>query len=174
VDAWATGGVRFVLADDFPHDGRGIAAPQEKLVPLIEDLHNWGSWSPWENLDPLLKRTYSGAPRGKGSIYEWQGNPKVGSGRMEILEATPPSRVLLKLDFLKPFEAHNQAEFTLSSEGSGTKVNWAMTGPQAFPMKLMGLFMNMDRMVGGDFEKGLACIKEIAEDGVDRAPRLAG
>jgi len=140
-----------------------VNAPAEKVFALIDDFHAWGSWSPWEKLDPGLRRTHSGAPRGQGAVYAWEGNPKVGSGRMEILESTPPSRLIIKLDFLKPFEAHNQAEFALASEGGATRVTWAMTGPQAFPMKAMGLFMNMDRMVGGDFEKGLASIKQIAE-----------
>jgi len=140
-----------------------VAAPAEKLFPLIEDFHNWGAWSPWEKLDPELKRTFSGAAKGLGAIYAWEGNPKVGSGRMEVLEAVPSSRVLIKLDFLKPFEAHNLAEFTLTPEGSGTRVLWAMTGPQAFPLKVMGLFMSMDSMVGKDFEKGLASMKAAAE-----------
>lgn len=140
-----------------------VMAPADKVFPLIDDFHNWGSWSPWEKLDPMLKRSHSGAAKGKGSIYEWEGNPKVGTGRMEILEAVPSSRLLIKLDFLKPFEAHNQAEFTLGAEGSATKVTWAMTGPQAFPMKVMGLFVSMDSMVGKDFEKGLSSMKAIAE-----------
>jgi uncharacterized protein YndB with AHSA1/START domain len=140
-----------------------VGAPPEKVFSLIDDFHAWGSWSPWEKLDPGLRRTHGGAPSGKGAVYAWEGNPKVGSGRMEILESSPPARLLIKLDFLKPFEAHNQAEFALVAEGGSTRVTWAMTGPQAFPMKLMGLFMNMDRMVGSDFEKGLASIKQIAE-----------
>jgi len=141
-----------------------VNAPPDKVFALIDDFHAWGSWSPWEKLDPGLRRTHSGAPSGQGAIYAWVGNPKVGSGRMEILESSPPSRLLIKLDFLKPFEAHNQAEFALVAEAAATRVTWAMTGPQAFPMKLMGLFMNMDRMVGNDFEKGLASIKAIAEE----------
>lgn len=140
-----------------------VNAPPDKAFALVDDFHAWGSWSPWEKLDPGLRRTYSGAPRGQGALYAWEGNPKVGSGRMEILESSPPGRLLIKLDFLKPFEAHNQAEFAFTAEGGATRVTWAMTGPQAFPMKLMCLFMNMDRMVGADFEKGLASIKQIAE-----------
>ena len=140
-----------------------VNAPPEKLFSLIDDFRAWGSWSPWEKLDPGLRRTHGGAPSGKGAVYAWEGNPKVGSGRMEILESSPPARLLIKLDFLKPFEAHNQAEFAFTTEGGSTRVTWAMTGPQAFPMKLMGLFMNMDRMVGSDFEKGLASLKQIAE-----------
>lgn len=140
-----------------------VNAPSDKVFALVDDFHAWGSWSPWEKLDPGLKRSHSGAASGKGAAYAWEGNPKVGSGRMEILESSPPSRLIIKLDFLKPFEAHNQAEFSFTAEGGSTRVTWAMTGPQAFPMKVMGLFMNMDRMVGKDFEKGLTSIKEIAE-----------
>ena len=140
-----------------------VNAPAEKLFPLIDDFRAWGSWSPWEKLDPGLRRTHGGAPKGTGAMYAWEGNPKVGSGRMEILESQPCSRLLIKLDFLKPFEAHNQAEFTFAAEGIATRVTWALTGPQAFPMKVMGLFLSMDSMVGKDFEKGLASIKEIGE-----------
>jgi uncharacterized protein YndB with AHSA1/START domain len=139
-----------------------INTPPDKVFPHINDFHKWDSWSPWEKLDPNLQRTHSGAPSGKGAIYAWEGNSNVGSGRMEILESTPPSRILIKLDFLKPFEAHNQTEFKM--EGSGpTTVVWTMTGAQAFPMKVMGVFMSMDNMVGKDFEKGLASLKAVAE-----------
>lgn len=140
-----------------------VNAPPDRLFPLVDDFRAWGSWSPWEKLDPTLKRTHSGEAKGKGAVYAWEGNPKVGSGRMEILEAAPPLRLLIKLDFLKPFEAHNLAEFTFAPEGTSSRVTWTMTGPQAFPMKVMSLFMNMDRMVGKDFEKGIASMKEIAE-----------
>src|SRR5262249_45288078 len=99
-----------------------IKAPPEKIFPLINDFHNWASWSPWEKLDPALKRTYSGAASGQGAIYEWEGNKKVGKGRMEIVESSPPSRVAIKLDFLKPFEAHNTAEFALIHQSDSTNV----------------------------------------------------
>jgi len=138
-------------------------APPDRIFPLLDDFRRWADWSPWEKLDPGLKRTHSGAPKGKGAVYAWEGNPKVGSGRMEILESSPASRLLIQLDFLKPFEAHNLAEFTLGAEGASTRVTWAMTGPQALPMKIMSLFMLMDSMVGRDFEKGLANIKDLAE-----------
>jgi len=140
-----------------------VNAPAEKLFPLVDDFHAWGGWSPWEKLDPDLKRTYTGATKGKGAVYAWEGIPKVGSGRMDILESQPSSRLLIKLDFLKPFEAHNQAEFTFVPEGSGTRVIWAMWGPLNFPKKVMSLFASMDSMVGKDFEKGLATMKAIAE-----------
>lgn len=142
-------------------------APGEKIFPLIADFRQWLNWSPWEGRDPALKRTYSGAERGKGAIYAWEGNKNVGSGRMEILEAnassSSPSKIAIKLDFLKPFEAHNTAEFTLKGNGNATQVNWAMYGPSPFMSKVMGIFMNMDQLIGKDFEKGLANLKSVSE-----------
>ncbi len=145
-----------------------IQAPPEKIFPLIDDFRNWGSWSPWEKMDPALKRAYSGPASGKGAVYEWEGN-KAGKGRMEIVDAPPPSRVTIKLDFLKPFEAHNIAEFTLTPRGGTTDVTWAMHGPNLFIGKVMSLFFDMERMVGKDFETGLANLKAVAE-----RPALAG
>jgi uncharacterized protein YndB with AHSA1/START domain len=141
----------------------GINAPPERIFPLISDFDRWTAWSPYEKLDPDLKRTRSGAPRGKGAVYEWEGNNKVGKGRMEIIDESPPNRVLIKLDFFKPFEAHNTAEFTLQPAGETTNVTWAMTGPNLFIGRVMSVFINMDRMVGKDFETGLANLKAIAE-----------
>lgn len=140
-----------------------IAAPPERVFALIADFHQWPGWSPWEKMDPTMKRTHSGAANGIGAIYEWEGNKKVGKGRMEILEAVPASRVVIKLDFLKPFEAHNTAEFTLGPRDGGTHITWAMFGKQPFMLKVMCLFMNMDAMVGKDFEAGLANMKGLAE-----------
>jgi len=140
-----------------------LKAPADKIFPLIADFHQWLNWSPWEGRDPQLKRTYSGPERGKGSVYAWEGNKNVGSGRMEILEAGSPSKILIKLDFLKPFEAHNTAEFTMLPQGGATSVNWAMHGPASFMAKVMHVFMNMDRMIGKDFETGLANLKTISE-----------
>jgi len=141
-----------------------INAPAAKPFALIQDFHRWAEWSPWEQLDPNMQRTYSGAPSGKGAVYEWKGVPKVGSGRMEILDLTPPERVIIKLDFIAPFEAHNTADFSLTPDGGGgTQVVWAMYGPQPFMNKVMSLFMNMDKLVGPDFEKGLAAMKRISE-----------
>ncbi len=139
-----------------------IQAPPQKIIPLIQDFHNWTSWSPWEKLDPALKRTYSGAASGKGAVYEWEGNKKVGQGRMEITE-TAPSEIIIKLDFLKPFEAHNTAEFTLQPSGDSTSVTWATYGPNVFIAKVMSLFFSMDKMIGKDFETGLANLKTAAE-----------
>jgi len=140
-----------------------IKAAPATVYALIEDFHRWGSWSPWEKLDPALNRSFSGSPSGKGSIYEWQGNKKVGKGRMEIKEAVAPSRVKIQLDFFQPFEAHNTAEFILTPRVDSTDVTWAMYGPSPFMAKLMGLVMNMDKMVGKDFERGLAAMKSEAE-----------
>jgi uncharacterized protein YndB with AHSA1/START domain len=139
-----------------------IQAPPEKVFSLVEDFHAWKNWSPWEKLDPNLSRTYSGAERGKGAVYEWQGNKKVGQGRMEITDAAVPNRVAIQLDFIKPFEAHNVAEFTLTGQGS-TTITWAMIGQKPFLFKVISLFMNMDKMIGKDFEAGLANLKGLAE-----------
>ena len=140
-----------------------IKAPPEKIFPLINDFHNWGAWSPWEKMDPAMKRTHSGAASGKGAVYEWEGNSKVGAGRMEILDASPSSKVRIKLDFIKPFEGHNIAEYTLQPQGDATTVTWAMYGPAPFMSKLMQVFVSMDSMIGKDFEAGLANMKAVAE-----------
>lgn len=140
-----------------------INAPPEKIFPFINDFHNWIAWSPWEKIDPALKRAYSGTTSGKGTVYEWEGNNQVGHGRMEISDTSPPSHLLIKLDFLKPFEAHNTAEFTLNGAGPSTNVTWAMYGPQPYLAKVMSLFVSMDTMVGGQFETGLANLKTVAE-----------
>jgi hypothetical protein len=141
-----------------------VQAPPEKLFELIGDFHRWGSWSPWEKLDPAMKKTYSGAASGPGAVYAWAGNGKAGEGRMEIVSAVPYSRIAIKLDFLKPFEGHNTAEFTMDPKAGATKVTWAMYGPQSYMLKVMSLFFSMDAMVGKDFEEGLAKMKAIAEN----------
>ncbi|WP_269931006.1 SRPBCC family protein [Aminobacter sp. HY435] len=142
-----------------------IAAAPETVFALIDDFHKWRDWSPWEGLDPDLKRKMSGAERGRGAVYEWDGNKKVGSGRMEIVEAFVPSKVAIKLDFFRPFEAHNVAEFTVLPQGQASRVNWMMRGPAPFMTKVMQTVMNFDKMIGKDFEKGLASLKAIAERG---------
>jgi hypothetical protein len=140
-----------------------ISAPPEKLSTLINDFHNWDQWSPWAKLDPAMKTTYSGPPSGVGSIYEWEGNSAVGKGRMEIL-FTDPAKTSIKLDFLKPFEGHNAADFILAPQGTSTSVSWIMVGTLAFlPGKLMSVFTTMDKMIGRDFEKGLANMKAAVE-----------
>jgi len=140
-----------------------IKAPPEKVFALINDLKGWNAWSPYEKKDPAMKRTLSGAPTGKGAIYEWAGNKEVGKGRMEITDAVPPSKVLIKLDFIEPFEGHNTAQFDLQPRGDMTDVTWAIYGPSPFITKLMGVFFNMDTMIGRDFETGLANLKAVAE-----------
>jgi uncharacterized protein YndB with AHSA1/START domain len=140
-----------------------IEAPPERIFALIDDFHHWGSWSPWEGRDPAMKRSFEGAAGGKGAIYAWEGNKNVGTGRMEILSAVPSSTIVIKLDFIKPFEAHNTAEFTLLPQGGATAVTWAMHGPASFMHRMMEVFMNMDRMIGKDFEAGLANLKKLSE-----------
>jgi uncharacterized protein YndB with AHSA1/START domain len=140
-----------------------IKAPPERIFALVNDLHGWAAWSPYEKKDPDMKRTFGGAAMGKGAIYQWDGNKNVGSGSMEIIEATPPSKIVIKLDFLKPFEGHNTAEFTMEPKADNTTVTWAMYGPSSFIFKVMGIFMNMDKMIGDDFAAGLANLKAVAE-----------
>ena len=144
-----------------------IKAPAQKIFPLINDYRNWPQWSPYENRDPEMKRTYSGAPSGKGAKYAWEGNKNVGSGAMEIIDTAPPNKLLIKLDFIKPFEGHNIAEFTLEPQGGATNVTtnvtWAMQGRQPYMAKVMGLFIDCDKMCGGLFEEGLAKLKALAE-----------
>jgi Polyketide cyclase / dehydrase and lipid transport len=140
-----------------------VTAPPEKIFPLIDDFHQWRVWSPYENKDPAMQRSYSGAASGTGAVYGWDGNSNVGSGRMEILDSSAPARIVIKLDFLRPFEGHNTAEFTMLPQGDATRVNWRMHGPAPFMSKLMQVFMNLDNMIGKDFEVGLANLKRFAE-----------
>jgi carbon monoxide dehydrogenase subunit G len=140
-----------------------VKAPPEKIFPLINDFHNFGAWSPYEKKDPAMKRTLSGASNGKGAVYEWEGDHNVGKGRMEITDTSPPSRVTINLDFVKPFATHNIVEFTLEPQGDSTNVTWAMHGPSPYIAKVMHVFFDMDSMVGNDFETGLANLKAIAE-----------
>jgi uncharacterized protein YndB with AHSA1/START domain len=140
-----------------------IKAPPEKVFALVNDFRQWGEWSPWDKMDPNMTRNYGGSPSGVGSTYGWVGNKKVGEGSMEIVGSNPGKAVSLKLDFLKPFEAHNMTDFTFTPEGDGTRVNWAMHGPLGFAQRLMHIFFNMEKMVGPDFERGLASMKQVAE-----------
>jgi uncharacterized protein YndB with AHSA1/START domain len=140
-----------------------VDAPPERIFPLISDFRQWGSWSPYEHKDPAMKRTFSGAARGNGAVYAWEGDKNVGSGRMEILEAAAPSKIVIKLDFYSPFEAHNTAEFTMLPQGGETRVTWRMHGPAPFMARIMHVFINIDKMVGKDFEIGLANLKRLAE-----------
>lgn len=140
-----------------------IQAPAERIFAEINELQRWQGWSPWENIDPALQRSYSGPAIGVGAVYAWDGDRKVGSGRMEITESVPGSRITIKLDIRSPFEAHNTAQFTFARQGEATAVNWAMYGPSPFLSRLMGPVFSMDRMVGGQFEAGLAKLKALVE-----------
>jgi uncharacterized protein YndB with AHSA1/START domain len=140
-----------------------INAPPEKIFPLINDFNQWRAWSPYEGRDPAMKRVFAGAASGKGAVYEWDGNSQVGKGRIEITDTSPPSRVTIKLDMIKPMEGHNVVDFTLEPCGSATTVTWAMRGSTAYVAKVFGLFVSMDKMIGKDFETGLAKLKSLAE-----------
>jgi uncharacterized protein YndB with AHSA1/START domain len=140
-----------------------IAAPAPAVFAQVNDFHKWQAWLPWEKLDPAMKKTYDGAPAGTGAIYSWSGNNDVGAGRMTLTESRPNDLIRIKLEFMKPFAAINTTEFTFKPEGNQTVVTWSMFGENNFMAKAFGLFMNMDKMVGGDFEKGLAQLKSAAE-----------
>lgn len=140
-----------------------INAPPEKVFAQLSDFHKWSAWSPWEKLDPAMQRKHSGAPSGKGAVYEWEGNKKVGQGRMEITDVSAPNKVVVDLHFIKPFQARNITEFLLERNGDATDVTWAMYGPTPYINKVMGIFMNMDKLIGNDFEKGLTNLRSVSE-----------
>ena len=140
-----------------------VKAPPEKILARLQDFRRWADWSPWERLDPAMTREFSGAPAGVGAVYEWRGNDKVGAGRMEITDITVPSHLVVKLDFVRPIEGHNTADFTLLPVGEGTEVSWAMRGPSPFISKVLQVFFSMDKMIGKDFEAGLASLKTVSE-----------
>ncbi len=142
-----------------------VAAPAERIFPLIDTPQNWRAWSPYERKDPGMQRSYGGPASGVGATYAWKGNKDVGEGRMEIVESVPSSSIRFRLDFRVPFEAHNEALFTLEPAAGGTRVRWSMGGASTFLFKLMGLFMDMDAMIGRDFEAGLATLKQKTEQG---------
>lgn len=140
-----------------------IAAKPEKIFPLINDLHQWTAWSPWEHLDPALKREYSGSVSGQGASYAWSGNNKVGSGSMTITASQPATHIAMDLHFIQPFEARNTADFTLTEGANGTRVTWRMAGPNPYIAKVVQIFCSVDAMVGKDFETGLARLRQVAE-----------
>jgi uncharacterized protein YndB with AHSA1/START domain len=140
-----------------------IAVPPEKIFALVDDFHNWTSWAPQDKEDATMKRTYSGPASGFGAISEWQSRGSAGSGRMSIAESARPTRIVIQTDFVKPFEAHNVNEFILEPEGAGTKVTWTMRGSNLYFMKVIGVFVNMDSMMGKHFEAGLQNLKALAE-----------
>lgn len=139
------------------------ASPQE-IFPQIGNLQGWDNWSPWGEMDPNMNKTYSGEPGTVGSSYHWTGNRKVGEGRMTLTDVRPDEKVEIDLNFIKPFKSRNVTEIFLTPEGDGTMVTWRMTGPHTFMTKVMGFIgRSMDKMVGPDFEKGLAKLKQITE-----------
>jgi hypothetical protein len=140
-----------------------IKAPPQKIFPLINDFKRWDAWSPWENKDPAMKRTFSATTSGKGATYAWEGNKEVGKGRMEITESAPSSAVALKLEFLEPFESRAAVRFALEPKGELTQVTWTMNGPMPYISKVITIFCDMDAMIGKDYETGLANLKAVAE-----------
>ncbi|MGH8892279.1 MAG: SRPBCC family protein [Actinomycetes bacterium] len=140
-----------------------IDAPPTTVYEQVADFHNWRNWSPWEGLDPQLQRSYSGAESGTGAVYNWSGNRKAGRGRMEITDATEPSKVQIDLVFEKPWKARNDTVFAIEPEGAGSRVVWTLTGRKTLMTKVMGVFKSMDALVGPDFEKGLARLKSTTE-----------
>jgi len=140
-----------------------ILAPPNIVFGQVNDFHNWQAWSPWAKMDPNAKNTYEGNPSGVGAIFTWSGNKKVGEGRMTLVESKPSDLIRLKLEFFKPFAATNSADFTFEPQGDQTLVTWTMLGHKNFILKAMCLVMDMDKMVGGDFEKGLAQMKTVSE-----------
>ena len=140
-----------------------IAAPTPVVFAQVNDFHKWEAWNPWGKLDPAAKQTYGGAPAGAGAIYSWSGNSQVGEGRMTVVESRPSDLIRIKLEFFKPMAGVSTAEFTFKPEGDRTAVTWAMTGTNNFVGKAMCLVVSMDRMIGGQFEKGLADMKAVAE-----------
>ena len=140
-----------------------MKASPEKVFVVLNDFRRWDSWSPWEKKDPAMKRTFGATTAGKGAQYAWEGNKDVGKGSMEIVEAAPPSRLVLKLDFIEPFEGHNIVEYTLTPAGGATTVNWAIHGPMPYVSKVISIFCSMDSMIGKDFEAGLANLKAVVE-----------
>ena len=141
-----------------------IKASPEDVFVLINDFHNWDGWSPWTQKDPAMKIVHSGARSGMGTVYEWAGNRDVGSGRMEIIDMSPPSKIIIQLDIAEPFAAHNMVEFSLEPIDDHVETTWRTHGPMSFIAKLFSLFLSMDSMIGPDFETGLANLKELAEN----------
>jgi uncharacterized protein YndB with AHSA1/START domain len=153
------------MADDTFSVERSVTidAPPGRVYDQIANFHNWTNWSPWEDTDPELRRTYSGAESGTGAVYGWSGNRKAGKGRMEITDATEPEGVQIDLVFEKPWKARNDTRFTIAPEGSGSRVTWSMTGKNTLMTKVMGIFKSMDKFLGPDFERGLARLKTTTE-----------
>ena len=150
-----------------------IAAPAEVIFPLIDDFHQWSHWSPFDALDPDMKKTYSGAPRGVGAVYAWAGNSKAGAGTMTMTASEPNRRAVIQLAFTKPFASTSEAEFTLVPAPGGVTVTWAMSGHNSFGFKAFALFANVDKLVGGDFERGLGALERVAEEAAEHRAEAA-
>ena len=150
-----------------------INAPPEAAFGLVDDFHKWDAWSPWAKIDPNVKNTFEGPARGQGSVFKWSGDDKVGEGSMVIIESLPAQRVRLTLTFIRPFPGVNDVDFAFKPGAGQTQVTWAMAGRNNFVGKAFCMFMNMDKMVGGDFEKGLASMKQAAEESVKASPTTA-
>jgi hypothetical protein len=161
-------GIVIAVAASRPDDFRvtrsaTIAAPPAAVFSQVNEIKKWEAWSPWQKMDPGMKQTYEGPAAGVGASQAWAGNSKVGEGKMTIIESKPDELVKFRLEFLKPFAATNTAEFTFKAQGNQTLVTWTMDGKNNFMFKLMGLFMDCDKMIGGDFERGLAQLKTVVE-----------
>lgn len=157
-------GVAAMQPNDFSISRSAVMnAPAAEAFAQVNDFHKWEAWSPWAKMDPQAKNSFSGAPAGTGAEFSWVGNSQVGEGKMTIVESQPSQLVRIKLDFLKPFASTAQAEFTFQTEGAQTRVTWAMSGQQNLICKMISLVFSHDKMVGGEFEKGLASIKSIVE-----------
>ena len=140
-----------------------MKAPPQRVYDIVNDFHNFPQWSPWQHLDPKMQQTFSGPQAGVGSSIAWSGNDKAGQGSMKITEAQAPSKIAMQLDFIKPFASTNTVDFAFAPEADGTRVTWTMRGRVPFGMKVMSVFMPMDRMIGPDFERGLANLGKVAE-----------
>jgi uncharacterized protein YndB with AHSA1/START domain len=140
-----------------------FAAPPDKVFSQVNDFHNWDAWSPWAKIDPSMKATYAGAASGVGAKYAWTGTGEAGEGQMTITASHPNEHIAIALEFIKPFAANNEIEFMFKPDGEKTNVTWTMTGKRNFVMKAFCMFVDMDKLVGGDFEKGLAQMKPVVE-----------
>lgn len=140
-----------------------IAAPPEAVFAKVNDFKSWGQWSPWEEMDPNMKREYSANTAGEGATYSWVGNDQVGEGKMTIVESHAPSHVGIRLEFIKPMAATNKTDFSIKPSGNGSSVTWKMEGEKNFRTKIFCVFMDIEKMVGGDFERGLAKLRSVSE-----------